>query len=360
LWERTLVELRDAVFGRQAAIRLSDVRSGRFLIYKAVGIDPHWEKEHAKHVSEVHTYLAGISESSPSFDDPYVISRRVPRAYRNASRYGREFLRPQGLVDNMFWFLMKTPTRFGRISVARHEEQGIYTDTEFDIGVLLLPHLRRTMTISSVLDAQTIEKTRMTEALNALRCAVILCDERGAILHANRSAEDMLRDGTLVCCVGKALSAKAARAGAELRAALRLAAGDEAGIGKNGLAIRLSETDMPAVFAHVLPLTGSEMRTGLQHAAAAAVFIAGTTNERDAAFAMATAFGLTAAETRVLASLLGGHTLGETATALGIAATTAKTHLENTFAKTGVSRQADLMRLGIGLIPPSKGQVNAR
>lgn len=208
LWERTLVELRDAVSGRQAAIRLSDVSSGGFLIYKAVGIDPHWEKEHTKHVSEVHTYLAGIQESSPSFDEPYVVSRRVPRAYRDASRYGHEFLRPQGLVDNMFWFLMKTPTRFGRISVARHEQQGIYTDAEFDIGVLLLPHLRRAMTISNVLDAQTIERARMAEALDALRCVVILCDQRGTILHANRSAEDMLRDGTLVGCVGKVLSTK--------------------------------------------------------------------------------------------------------------------------------------------------------
>jgi DNA-binding CsgD family transcriptional regulator/PAS domain-containing protein len=354
LWERTLVELKDSVHGRQAAMRLSDVRSRGFLIYKAVGIDPHWEKEHTKHVSEVHTYLADIHESSPSFDEPYVVSRRVPRAYRDSSRYGQEYLRPQGLVDNMFWFLVKTPTRFGRISVARHKEQGIYTDTEFDVGVLLLPHLRRAMTISNVLDAQKIEKARMIEALNALRCAVILCDERGAILHVNRSAEDMLRDGSLVCCVGKALSAKATPAGTELRAALRLAAGNESGIGKSGLAIRLSEPDRPAVFAHVLPLTGSDMRTGLQPAAVAAVFIAGTPNDADAASAMAAAFDLTAAETRVLASLLGGHTLGETATALAIAVTTAKTHLENIFAKTGVSRQADLMRLGIGLVPPSK------
>jgi DNA-binding CsgD family transcriptional regulator/PAS domain-containing protein len=354
LWERTLVELKDAVHGRQAAIRLSDVGHGTFLIYKAVGMDPHWEKEHTKHVPEVHTYLANIQETSPSFDEPFVVSRRVPRAYRDASRYGREFLRPQGLVDNMFWFLMKTPTRFGRISVARHQEQGIYTDTEFDIGVLLLPHLRRAMTISNVLDAQTIEKARMVEALNALRCAVILCDGRGTILHANRSAEDMLRDGSLVYCMNKALSAKSTPAKAELRAALRLAVNNESGIGKSGLAIRLSHPEMPAVFAHVLPLTGSDMRTGLQPAAVAAVFIAGTPDEGDAASAVAAAFGLTAAETRVLASLLGGHTLGATATALGIAATTAKTHLENVFAKTGVSRQADLMRLGLGLVPPSK------
>jgi len=57
---------------------------------------------------------------------------------------------------------------------------------------------------------------------------------------------------------------------------------------------------------------------------------------------------------RVLASLLGGRTLAETAAALGIAPTTAKSNLENIFAKTGVARQADLMRLASGLAPPTR------
>jgi DNA-binding CsgD family transcriptional regulator len=114
---------------------------------------------------------------------------------------------------------------------------------------------------------------------------------------------------------------------------------------------------MPPVFAHVLPLNGSGMRTRLQPAAVAAVFISGTPNEKDAADTMAAAFGLTAAETRVLASLLGGHTLGETAAVLEIAGTTAKTHLDNIFSKTGVSRQADLMRIGTGLIPPTRSKM---
>jgi DNA-binding CsgD family transcriptional regulator len=46
--------------------------------------------------------------------------------------------------------------------------------------------------------------------------------------------------------------------------------------------------------------------------------------------------------------------LAETAAALGIAPTTAKSHLENIFAKTGVARQADLMRLASGLAPPTR------
>ena len=56
----------------------------------------------------------------------------------------------------------------------------------------------------------------------------------------------------------------------------------------------------------------------------------------------------------MLANLLGGHTLVATAAALGIAATTAKSHLENIFTKTGVSRQADLMRLATGLALPTR------
>jgi DNA-binding CsgD family transcriptional regulator len=57
---------------------------------------------------------------------------------------------------------------------------------------------------------------------------------------------------------------------------------------------------------------------------------------------VAAAYGLTPAETRLLESLLAGRNFAETATSLGIALTTAKTHLDRIFQKTGVRRQAEL------------------
>jgi len=42
----------------------------------------------------------------------------------------------------------------------------------------------------------------------------------------------------------------------------------------------------------------------------------------------------------------------ETAEALGIAETTTKTHLHRVFAKTGTSRQADLVHLAAGFASP--------
>jgi DNA-binding CsgD family transcriptional regulator len=69
--------------------------------------------------------------------------------------------------------------------------------------------------------------------------------------------------------------------------------------------------------------------------------------------ALAAAFGLTPVETRVLAGLFAGRTLNQTAATLGITRPTAKTHLEHIFSKTGVTRQAELMRLWTGLISPT-------
>jgi DNA-binding CsgD family transcriptional regulator len=142
-------------------------------------------------------------------------------------------------------------------------------------------------------------------------------------------------------------------AASELRSALALAAGNEVGIGKTGLAIRLTDPDAPPVFAHVLPLTASDFRTRLQPAAVAAVFIGAPPDAQHGADAVAAAFGLTLAETKVLASLLAGRTLNETAATLGITRPTAKTYLEHIFLKTGVTRQAELMRLWTGLISPT-------
>lgn len=351
-WEQTLAEVGEALCCQTAVLVLTDLRHNRFLINRTVGMEQHWREEQAKHVPEINARLVEHFAAWPSLDAPHVTSRHLSRAYMESSPYFQTCLKPQGLVDILTYFLVQTPARAAALGFGRHERQGILTDREIELGGLLLPHVRRAVVISDVLDVRTIERSRMAEALDALRCAVVLTDARGTILHANSSAEHMLRNAGPIQGLGGVLQARAPAAAAELRAAIRLAAQDEPGIGKTGLAIRLTDADALPVYAHVLPLTGGDLRTRLQPAAVAAVFIGPPPGELDGAEATAAAFGLTPAETRVLASLLAGRTLAETADALGVAVSTAKTHLESIFSKTGVARQADLIRLGLGLVPP--------
>jgi DNA-binding CsgD family transcriptional regulator len=64
------------------------------------------------------------------------------------------------------------------------------------------------------------------------------------------------------------------------------------------------------------------------------------------------AFGLTPAEARLTAALAAGETLQGYASSQGVAVATLRTHLESVYAKTGVRRQAQLVRLAMGCAVP--------
>jgi DNA-binding CsgD family transcriptional regulator len=302
------------------------------------------------HVPEINRLFGSLLPSLGP-DDPVVGSRHISAEYRAASPYYRECVIPYGVVDHLQYHVIMTPTRFSPLAFSRHERVGLITEREIELGGLLLPHVRRAVTISNVLDVRAIERERMTETLDAFRCGVILTNGSGSILHANRAAEQMLRTGATICGTGGVFGVKAPAAARELRTALRLAARNEAGIGKAGLAVRLSGSESPPLFAYVLPLNGSERRARLQSNAVAAVFI-GAPDGLDAAGLIAAAYDLTQAETRVLASLLAGRSRAETAAHLRTTLATTKSHFVSIFAKTGVRRQAELIRLATQFAPP--------
>jgi DNA-binding CsgD family transcriptional regulator len=257
-------------------------------------------------------------------------------------------------ADFITYYLIWKPDQACALTWGRFERQGVFTEREIALGGLLLPHLRRAVTISKVLDARAIERERMAEALDSFKCGVVVANRSSAILHANRAAERMMRHGGFIQSFRGVVQAKAPAAANELRSPIRLAAEDETALGKTGLAIRLSEDDELPIFAHVLPLARGETRTRFEPEAAAGVFVSAPPDEADGAEAMAAAYGLTPAETRLIESLLSGRSLNETATALDIAITTAKTHLDNIFHKTGVNRQAELMLLASRAASPAR------
>ena len=263
-WEATLAEIRDELCCFTAILHLNDNRGNRTLIYKTVGLEPWMLGQLARHIPEANAVLAQALASWPSLDEPHVCSRHLSRAYLESSPYVRECWKPNGIVDVLQYFLIHTPSHFAGLGFTRQERYGVVTDREIALGGLLLPHLRRAVTISNVLDAATIERARMVETLDALSCGVVLADEHGAILHANRAAGEMLSNGGPIRSARKILGANAPSAAKELRCAIKLAAKDEAGIGKTGLAIRLTEPDRPPVFAHVLPMSSGDLRTRLQ------------------------------------------------------------------------------------------------
>ena len=343
-WERTLADIAGALGSASVALHLNDLRRDEVLFHVLAGQSLVPDE---RYMADLHSLLPRV----PVLDEPFVLSRHVDPEVARRSPFVQEWCRSRDVADLMQLFLMHDATRLSGLGAAWNDGHGAITDDEFELARLLLPHIRRAVLISDVLDMRTIERKRMAETLDELRCGVVLTDAQSAIVHANRSAEEMMRDGGPISGAGGMLHTMDDQASADLRQAIRRVTQPVSEVRENGFPIRLTAPQAQARFAHVLPLTSGEYRTRLRPEAIAAVFI-GVSDDQGDAQAIAAAYRLTPAETRVLVSVLAGSTLAATARALGIAETTAKTHLRNIFAKTGVSRQADLVRLSAGLHPP--------
>jgi len=350
-WEGTLGEMVGALECRNALLSLTDMRHDRLMLTRGFGLDAEWWRAfQEKYVPEVAAQLSAIMSTWP-IDKPFVMSRDLSPEVMQRSAYIEGGFGPAGIVDVLQCFLIGSPRRFAGLAFGRDARQGLFVDRQVEMAEILLPHVRRAVTISDLLDTREIDRANFANALDALRCAVILTDAKGSIVHANKAAEDMLREAVAIRDQRGILTAVLRPAVSELSQAIRLAAAEVFEVGETGLAVRLSEDESSPMLAHVLPLASSELRSRFDPIAVAAVFIGSRENTRDHAELLAATYGLTPAETRVVSCLLAGRSPSESARELRVSPTTARSHLRSVFRKTGVSRQQDLLLLAARVSP---------
>lgn len=234
--------------------------------------------------------------------------------------------------------------------VFRHARDGLVDEAARHRMRLLAPHIRRAVLISKVVDFKRDEAELFAETLDRLRAAVILVEAGARIVHANAAGLRLLREGNVVRAVNGSLTESTSRADKRLRGVILAAAeGDEA-IGKAGIALPLTAKTGERYVAHALPLVSRRRwRAGEVGAARAAIFIHKASLETSSPpVAIAEAYRLTMTELRVLFAIVEVGGAPEVAETLGIAASTVRTHLGRVYEKTGVSRQADLVKLVAG------------
>jgi len=283
-------------------------------------------------------------------DEPYVLLRDVDQERFQASRLYREWAKPLGYCDNIGTVLLRDRTRSAFILLARHESVGPVRQREIDDLRRLAPHIRRAVAIGDLIEFKTMSAT----ALDQLGVGVAFVSDRKQLLHANAAAKRMLDSGVHIRTLGGRLAATASQANRRLSDALETASSGDQAMGADGIGLSLTEPGREPVIAHVLPMQPGDVRPRFMPDAAAAIFFNEVARAPAPSMdAVAQAFGLTAAEARLVAALVQGQSIADAADILGIAITTAKTQLTSIFGKTGVRRQADLQALLSRFAPPA-------
>lgn len=346
IWSETLGNIAARLGCEKALLSLDDLHQSRNLIHRSFGWEPRWLDERRKHLCEIHCVLNSWSSAKRDGDEPFVASQVLSPQDAEQSSYVQYCLAPQGITDVAHFFLARSEQTLSELVLFRHLSRGNFVDNEIDLGKLLLPHLRRAIAISRLLDVKAVAAETFENVLDTLSAAVILVTSELELVHANRAADALLSRGDPIALRKNALILSTTGATRALADAVSQAELDEARIGFKSLGIPVNNCSGQRSLLHVLPLRQGHLRSELMPKAAAAIFVAPAAHALlTSKAALATLFDLTPTETAVLDRILAGDAISDVAYTLGVTMATIKTHMQHIFDKTGVRRQADLIAL---------------
>jgi DNA-binding CsgD family transcriptional regulator len=212
---------------------------------------------------------------------------------------------------------------------------------------LVVPHIRRATLIGKVIDLKKAEAASLADTLDGISAGMFLVDAAGRIVHTNAAGHVMLEAADVLRPEAGRLAANDRQADQTLADTFATAGNGDAAVSIKGISVPLVARGGERYVAHVLPLTsGARRRVGTSYAAVAALFVhKAALDAPSPPEAIAKAYKLTPMELRVLLAIVEVGGVPEVAEALGIAETTVRTHLNQTYRKTDVNRQADLVKL---------------
>jgi DNA-binding CsgD family transcriptional regulator len=353
LWQAALRQATLYIGGVAAALYSKDAtaRTGA-IFYQDGGIDPRYVDIYFE--KYVKLYPLSVGHFFSSIEQPISVEDIVPYDEFRDTRFYKEWVKPQRLVDHLVVALDKSVTTAALFGVFRSEREGSADDAMRRRMRLLAPHIRRSVLVSRLFDLKIAEAATLATAFDGLSAGMFLIDAAGRIVHANAAGHAILQADDYLRAIEGRLSASDPQRNQLLRDIINAAAGGDEAVGIKGIAIPFVGRDGERHVTHVLPLTsGARSKAGRAFAAVAALFVHRTSLDTPSpAEVIARAYRLTPTELRVLLAIVEVGGVPEVAEALGIAVHTVKKYLASIYEKTGVHRQADLVKIGAGFSSP--------
>ena len=233
-----------------------------------------------------------------------------------------------------------------------------WSSGQTDLIRRLLPHLRHYVCVRQALVEAGGLGASLTGLLDKTGSGIIQLDGRGRIVATNDRALDLLREGDGLFDKDGFLFARSPDDDAVLQGLLARALPPFGGRGIGGSMTVRRSTVLPGLALHVSPVREGEKDFRARRVAALVLVVDRESRTRIDPVLMEAALGLTPVESRVAVLLAEGKTVRDIAAAMDRKESTIRTHVKRMFAKHGLSRQVDLVRLVMSLAdaPESSGQ----
>ena len=355
-WQKTLPALRESLDAQVVSLVLrppSDVDSGVILncVRPAPGIETEGTSLADPSDWEARAYREEFFALDPFVNLPQdkIIALEDILSDEDlvASDYYQHYLKPTGLFRILGVDTLEPGGMLARLRVSRGESEPRFSQGERELLARITPHLRRALQVYATLNRTTSERDVYAGAVDQLSVATLILDEAGRLLNHNALAGAILdhRDGLILKDQHLQLI------GRDLNTALQQALTDIIRAQQEGAtavvrALRVPRSGERADLGLVIrPVPPSERGQG-QAIPSVAIFVSDPDlKETSSQQILGELFGLTPAEANLAILLTHGLSLAEASDTQHISLHTARAQLKSVFAKTGASRQAELVRL---------------
>jgi DNA-binding CsgD family transcriptional regulator/PAS domain-containing protein len=317
------------------------------------GTDPRYRQLYFDHYIDLDPATTGAF--SADIDEPLAASDIIPHHEFLATRFYREWARPQGLADFVICRLDHSATSRAMIRVFRHARDGAVDEQARRRMRLIAPHVRRSVLVGRLIDLKTAETATYADVLDGIGAGVFLVDAGARIVHANIAGQVLLEAANVLRAVDGRVVAGDSGINETLRRTLAAAAGSsDKAADITRVVVLLTTRAGEQYVAQLLPLTsGKPQRASIVPPAVAVLFVHKTALQAPSLpDAIVKSYGLTPAELRVLLAIVELGSVPEVARALGLASSTVRTHVLRLYKKTGAGREADLVKLVVGFCNP--------
>lgn len=263
------------------------------------------------------------------------------------SDYYKHYLEPIGLFRILGVDTAEPGGMLARLRFSRRRNEAAFGEDERGFLALLAPHLRRAIEVYAKLNRTASERDVYAGAVNQLSVASIILDEQGQLLSINDVGRALLEDGAGLSLRDNRLGIEGRDINRELQRALNeIITAQQKGETSVVRALRVPRPSGRSDLGLVIrPVPASQWGEG-QSRPSAAIFISDPDlQESTSRQVLGELFGLTPAESNLATLLARGLSLADVSEEQGISQHTARAQLKSIFAKTGVSRQAELVRL---------------
>lgn len=318
-WTRALEALGEGLSARTVVLLAQPTRAPKAEVLGAIGIDP---------------------EALRAFRECFCVRRAlmtdgVAGPPTTGSPTGETICAPRLLLISEYVSEMAV-----RLAACRPHDEAAFSTEERETFAALSPHLRQAIRVARQCERANELRGEMQALGEQFGKGVAVLDASGSVLHANAmfericSAEDGLRMRRGRLATSRVNESAFSRI---------LARGLQGECG--GRLDVLRPSGGPPYSLFVSPVASTPSIFGADGARVSVVVNDPNSVRAPTAATLSVAYGLTRAESRMVTRLADGATVCDSAEQLGISLHTARTHLKRAMAKTGVSRQTQLVRL---------------